>query len=90
MPAKRTWTDAQDTRLRQMRAAGATWDVIAAVFWIAPATARDRGYRLGVPAPVPVLPSWQPPGDRPALAAGHPVTWGLLTAGTCLEGAPYG
>lgn len=23
------------------------------------------------------------------MAAGHPVTWGLLTAGTVLEGTPY-
>ncbi len=26
---------------------------------------------------------------RDPLPAGHPVTWGLLTAGTCLEGAAY-
>lgn len=29
------------------------------------------------------------PEDRPALAAGHPVSWGLLTAGTVLDGTPY-
>jgi hypothetical protein len=29
------------------------------------------------------------PDDRPALPSGHPDTWGLITAGTCIEGAPY-
>lgn len=29
------------------------------------------------------------PADREPLPAGHPVTWGLLTDGTVLEGAPY-
>ena len=27
--------------------------------------------------------------DRPALPAGHPTTWGLITAGTILEGSAY-
>lgn len=27
--------------------------------------------------------------DRPALPAGHPVTWGAITGGTVLEGAKY-
>ena len=27
--------------------------------------------------------------DRPALPAGHPLTWGLLTRGTVLDGADY-
>ena len=29
------------------------------------------------------------PDDRPALPSGHPDTWGLITEGTCIEGAPY-
>ena len=29
------------------------------------------------------------PDDRPPLPAGHPDTWGLINAGTCIEGAPY-
>lgn len=29
------------------------------------------------------------PDDRPALPSGHPDSWGLITAGTCIEGAPY-
>ena len=28
-------------------------------------------------------------GDRPALPAGHPDSWGLLTRGTVLDGADY-
>ena len=27
--------------------------------------------------------------DRPALPAGHPTSWGLLTSGTSLEGSDY-
>jgi hypothetical protein len=27
--------------------------------------------------------------DRPTMAAGHPVSWDAITAGTCLEGASY-
>lgn len=27
--------------------------------------------------------------DRPALPAGHPVTWGAITGGTMLDGAVY-
>lgn len=27
--------------------------------------------------------------DRPALPAGHPVTWGAITGGTVLDGAAY-
>lgn len=27
--------------------------------------------------------------DRPALPAGHPVTWGAITDGTLLDGAKY-
>ncbi len=27
--------------------------------------------------------------DRPALPAGHPLSWGLLTDGTSLEGSDY-
>ena len=29
------------------------------------------------------------PLDRPALPAGHALTWGLLTDGTVLDGAEY-
>lgn len=29
------------------------------------------------------------PEDRPALPPGHPDTWGRITHGTCIEGAPY-
>jgi hypothetical protein len=30
-----------------------------------------------------------PEAGRGALPAGHPLSWGLLTAGTVLDGAPY-
>ncbi len=31
-----------------------------------------------------------PDGNRDPLPAGHPITWALITAGTCLDGSPYG
>ena len=89
MPAARTWTDAQDTRIRRMRAEGTDWATIAAAFGVHWTTVRDRGHRIGARLPPP---EYQPPAadkNRPSLAAGHPDTWGLLTAGTVLAGAPY-
>jgi len=35
---------------------------------------------------IPAL-SWY--RDRPALPAGHPVTWGAITRGGVLEGVPF-
>jgi hypothetical protein len=48
----------------------------------------------GPAQPVPPSPELHNPDDerdlrRGPLPAGHPDTWGLLTAGTVLEGAPY-
>jgi hypothetical protein len=31
----------------------------------------------------------RPDPNRDPLPAGHPVSWSLLTAGTCLQGTPY-
>ena len=88
MPTKRAWTDAENTRVRQMRAERASWDVIAATFGVANTTAREQGTRIGACLPPP---DYVPERDmrRGALPAGHPDTWDLLTAGTVLEGSAY-
>ena len=39
--------------------------------------------------PLPIVDEADAVDRRFALPAGHPRTWGLLTRGTCLEGAPY-
>lgn len=49
---------------------------------------------IGVTVPVPVSIIYRicgrpGPNDRPALPAGHPISWGLLTDGTALDGASY-
>jgi hypothetical protein len=104
MPLRINWTADADTMLLGLRRDGTTWDAIAAAIGVSRNAAIDRGKRLllaeGSPAlaaaRLPARPAAPrpPPGppsmeERPPLCAGHPVTWELLIAGTCLEGAPY-
>ena len=89
MPIKLLWADAQDTRIRQMRAEGATWDAIAAALGLSSSTIIERGRRIGARPPPP---DFTPPPDdphRPPLPAGHPRTWGVMNAGTVLADEPY-
>ena len=89
MPAKFHWTDAQDTRIRRLRAEGASWDSIAALLGLSRWSVIERGRRIG--ARPPVREAVTPPEDpgRDPLPAGHPRSWDVLTAGTVLEGSPY-
>ena len=89
MPAKLIWTEAQDTQIKRLRVEGASWDTIAAILGVTRWTAIERGRRIGArPPPREFVP---PPEDptRDPLPAGHPRTWGEITAGTVLEGLPY-
>ena len=89
MPVKHIWTDAQDARLRRLRAEGATWDEIAAVLRMTRWATIDRGRRIGARI---VPPDFVPPPDDPLrepLPPGHPRSWGAITTGTVLEGTPY-
>ena len=89
MPQKHQWTNAEDSQLRRLRAEGATWDAIAAVLHLTRWTVIERGRRIGARRPPP---DFVPPPDDPMrepLAAGHPRSWGAITAGTVLEGTPY-
>ena len=46
--------------------------------------------RPAVPPALPRIVHGRPgPGNRPPLPPGHPDTWGRITAGTCIDGAPY-
>ena len=90
-PKARDYTDAEMQLVRDMRAAGQHWTVIGDRLGVCHSTARLLGKRLGLAgkvtqaeqaAPLPVI-------NRETLPAGHPFTWGLLTAGTMLEGAEY-
>ena len=89
MPTKFTWTAAQDTQIRRLRAEGASWDVIAAVLGLSRWSVIERGRRIGARLPPRefVLPAEDP--SRDPLPAGHPRSWNVLTAGTVLENTPY-
>ncbi|HEY6434326.1 MAG TPA: AsnC family protein [Acetobacteraceae bacterium] len=89
MPKKLIWTDAQDCRIKRLRAEGASWDAIAAALGITCWTVMQRGRRIGARLPPPGA---EPPAEDPfreALPAGHPRSWNAINAGTALEGAPY-
>jgi hypothetical protein len=89
MRSKLTWTDARDSLLRRLRAEGATWDAIAAALSVSRYTAIERGRRIGAGKPPP---EHKPVPEDPArdpLPPGHARSWGVLIAGTVLEGTPY-
>jgi hypothetical protein len=89
MPLKLLWTDAQDTRIRRLRAEGAPWDLIAVTLCLNRSAVIERGRRIGARSPPP---EFVPPPDDPdrgPLPAGHPRTWGAMNAGTILADEPY-
>lgn len=89
MPKRIQWTEAQDLRIKRMRAESASWDTIAEAIGVTRWTAIERGRRIGARLPPP---DHEPPAEdpeRPALPAGHPATWGAITQGTSLDGMPY-
>jgi hypothetical protein len=93
MPQRLNWTEAADQTIHQMRAKGATWAAIGTILGLSRNTIIERGRRIHaaggpsvIPRPVRV-PEEDP--NRSPLYAGHPVSWGLLTKGTLLEGTPY-
>jgi hypothetical protein len=90
MRAMVEWTDALDTRLCLLRHAGLTWDGIAEAMGLGRNTVLERGRKIGarraMPRPVLALSDHR---DRPTLPPGHPESWGLITAGTVLEGDAY-
>ena len=89
MPKSHTWTAAEDAQLRRLRIEGVAWDTIAATFRMTRWTVIERGRRIGTRRPPP---DFKPPPEDPArepLPAGHPRSWGAITAGTLLEGTPY-
>lgn len=88
MPQKLLWTEPRDIALKRHRAEGASWDEIAAAFGISRNAVIERGRKIGASRPPREAAPSAPP-DRGPLPAGHPLAWGLLTAGTLLAGAPY-
>ncbi|MDD2876065.1 MAG: AsnC family protein [Acidiphilium sp.] len=93
MPMRRDWTESADNTIRRMRADGATWAAIGDMLGLSRNTIIERGRRIhaaGGPsqAPRPPRPPEEDPNRGP-LRAGHPISWGILTAGTVLEGTAF-
>ena len=89
MPHPLIWTDPRDTQLRRLRAEGSTWDEIAASLRISRWSAIERGRRLNAQKPTPAPAAPMIDLGRDPLPAGHSRSWGILVAGTVLEGSPY-
>jgi hypothetical protein len=90
MEQVRIWTPELDARLLTLRAAGLAWDMIGQELRLGRTATRERGRRLGARR----LPRQRPVhetefGERPPYPPGHPACWGLITAGTVLEGEAY-
>lgn len=91
-----------DDALRQLWAEGLSGAEIGRRLGISKNAVTGRVHRLGLPArPSPLVPakpvktSSTAAPYRPALSgtdaipAGHPMTWGMITAGTVLDGSEY-
>jgi hypothetical protein len=90
MRTRVVWTAALDSEVRALRTAGLTWGAVAREMRLGRNTVLERGRRIGARRPrMHAEPVMEEAADRPAKPAGHPDTWGLITAGTVLEGAPY-
>ncbi len=88
MRAGMVWTSALDAKLLSLRSAGVAWCDIARELELGRYTVVERGRRLGARrAPRPRL--IVEDRDRPPRPAGHPDSWGLITAGTVLDGQAY-
>jgi hypothetical protein len=84
------WTEALDEQLRILREARLTWDRVAVEMGLGRNTVLERARRIGARTKRRSLPVEATEArDRPARPAGHPQTWGMLTAGTVLEGEAY-
>ena len=89
MQARVRWNAALDDQLKGLRAAGFTWDAVALEMALGRNTVLERGRRIGARKLAPPAPVALEAVDRPARPPGHPLTWGLITAGTVLEGQAY-
>jgi hypothetical protein len=89
MPSKLLWTEGQDTQIRRLRTEGADWDLIAQTLGLTRWAIIQRSRRLGVSRRPDHAPARPDETDRPPLQAGHPHSWGAITAGSPLENVPF-
>ncbi|MBN9510728.1 MAG: AsnC family protein [Alphaproteobacteria bacterium] len=83
------WTAPLDAFLRRLRAEGASWAEIAGALAVSPDVARERGRRIGAVRPPPQARAPREEMARGPLPPGHPRSWGLLVAGTLLDGTKW-
>jgi hypothetical protein len=90
MPHATLWSPAADSTIRSMRGAGASWDTICAVLGLCRWTVIERARHIGATftAPVVETTATEDTGREP-YPPGHPETWGVIIAGTCLAGSAY-
>lgn len=94
-----TWTPQADARLARLRGEGASLRALSRAFGLGRSAVAERATHLGLHTPIPAAdrppiarkptPDGLDDPTRDPLPAGHPVSWGLITAGTCLEGVAY-
>ncbi|HQU01339.1 MAG TPA: AsnC family protein [Acetobacteraceae bacterium] len=97
MPLPRHWTEAADSTIKVMRAEGASWAAIGVALDLSRNTVIERGRRIHAAAPLRYEIVARQAEDRdaiddphrPALCAGHELTWRLLTDATVLDGTLY-
>ena len=93
--ARRTsWTALSDQRLAQLREQGTSLRSIARVFRLSRSVITARAVQLGLEIPQRPRTDSKPVEVRVVIAreplpAGDPLTWGLITEGTCIEGNRY-
>ncbi len=89
MPAAIDWTH-RDALLVWLRREKAGWEEISRQLGLPVSSCMDRARLIGARSPLTVITAVDDTSDaRQPLPPGHPITWGLLTRGTSLEGAPY-
>jgi hypothetical protein len=97
MGAPRTWSAAELAIIVTMRASRETWDAIAGQIGTTRTTLTKQAVRMGLwtrgittgDTTPKAMRAEDPDRYRAPYPAGHAETWGVITAGTCLEGFPY-
>lgn len=86
----------EDATILRLRAQSVRWTEVAKAIHRAPNAVRVHGYALlgqTPPGRAPCIRASVRPiiiaDDREPLPAGHPASWGAITAGTTLEGSAY-
>jgi len=102
MPAPHIWTEAENEMIRARATTLESWETIGAWVGVTKQCVILQAHRLGVPtaslrwiaarretSPTAEIITAPDDPDREPLPAGHPETWGIIVAGTCLAGTEY-